>query len=183
MRLNMHIGMRKVKSLLSVIVAFLVWQGIRLFLPMLDVHPLFAYIYAVIEMRDTPEKTKKFGALRIRATFVGLVIGLIFIAVSAYVAPLVSIEWLRIFVEFAFILIAVLCALCLAEVAKCETFCGIAAIIAVICMISHSEEDIYLYAIMRVVQTLIGIFSAMLINVLVRRKEIEKTPDENQGKG
>ena len=58
--------------------------------------------------------------------------------------------------------------------------CGIAVIITIICMVAHTEEDIYLYAIVRVVQTLFGIFSAMLINVLVRRKD---APDENQAKG
>lgn len=174
MGFKLHIGMRKIKSLLAVILSFLAWQLIRIFLPMLDTHPLFAYIYSVIEMRENPEKTKSFGKLRIRATMTGLIIGLIFITLSVFFASKVTAEPLRIFVELVFILLATLCSLCVAEIVKCENFCGIAAIITIICMVSHNEEDIYLYAIMRVVQTLIGIFSAMIINVLVRSKNTEE---------
>lgn len=179
MTFKFHIGMRKIKSLLAVTLSFSVWQLIRLFFPMLDVHPLFAYIYSVIEMRESPEKTKDFGKLRIRATLTGLAVGLAFITLSAWVSPMMPTEWLHTGAEFGFILLATLCALCLAEVTGCKNFCGIAAIITIICMVSHNEEDIYLYAIMRVVQTLIGIFSAMLVNVFVRKKDI----NQDQGKG
>lgn len=174
MSLKIHIGMRKVKSLLSVSVAFLIWQLIRLFLPMLEAHPVFAYIYAIVEMRESAEKTKNFGKLRIIATLTGLVVGLVFVAISLFVTSYITGEFLKTLVEFILVLIATLCSLCLAELVHCKNFCGIAAIITVICMISHNEENVYLYAVMRVVQTLIGIGSAMLINTFVSKEKHEK---------
>ncbi len=174
MSLKIHIGMRKIKSLLSVSVAFLIWQIIRFLLPMLEAHPVFAYIYAIVEMRESAEKTKNFGKLRIIATLVGLMVGLVFVAISLFLTSKVSHEGLKTIVEFILVLIATLCSLCIAEMVNCKNFCGIAAIITVICMISHNEEDIYLYAIMRVVQTLIGIVSAMFINVFIKKRETKE---------
>lgn len=172
---KIHIGMRKVKSLLSVSVTFVIWQIIRLFLPMLEAHPVFAYIYAIVEMRESAEKTKNFGKLRIMATLTGLVVGLIFVAISLFVTSNITGEFLKTLIEFILVLVATLCSLCLAEVVHCKNFCGIAAIITVICMISHNEENVYLYAVMRVVQTLIGIGSAMLINTFVSKEKHKKS--------
>lgn len=169
--MSFHIGMRKIKSLLALSVAFIIWQIIRVFLPMLEAHPVFAYIYSVIEIRETPEKTKKFGKLRIKATLVGLLVGLIFITLSVFITSKTDSETSHILIEFLLIIISTLVSILIAEFVKCENFCGIAAIIAIICMVSHTEEDVYLYAIMRVVQTLIGVFSAMLINLFVNKRE------------
>ena len=169
--MKLHIGMRKVKSLIALAVTFIIWQLIRVFLPMLEAHPIFAYIYSVIEIRETPDKTKKFGKLRIKATFIGLIVGLVFITLSTFVTSTINGEMWHLLTELLFVLLATLISLLIAENSKCENFCGIAAIIAIICMVSHNEEDIYLYAIMRVVQTLIGVFSAMFINVFINNKE------------
>ena len=169
--MKLHVGMRKVKSLISLAVAFMIWQLIRIFLPMLEAHPIFAYVYSVIEIRETSDKTKTFGKLRIKATIIGLVVGLIFITLSVLVTSKINGEICRLLTEILFILLATLVSLIVAENAKCENFCGIAAIISIICMVSHNEDDIYLYAIMRVVQTLIGVFVAMFINVFINKKE------------
>jgi len=53
-----HIGTRKVKSILAIFVGFCLWQTLRLFLPELEVHPIFIYIYGMIEIRETSEKPK-----------------------------------------------------------------------------------------------------------------------------
>ena len=172
--MKLHIGMRKVKSLLALGVAFSIWQIIRLFLPMLEAHPIFAYIYSVIEIRETPEKTQKFGKLRIKATLIGLATGLVFITMSFFITSQINNGLWHLFVEFVFVLIATLISLIFAEMTKCENFCGVAAIIAIICMVSLDEKNIYLYAVMRVVQTLIGVASAMIINMFVHRKENKK---------
>ena len=169
--MKLHIGMRKIKSLIAIIVSFVIWQTIRVFLPMLELHPVFAYIYSVIEIRETPDKTKKFGRLRIKATLVGLLVGLVFITLSVFATSGIDGQFCKLLIEFILILLATLISLVIAENVKCENFCGIAAIIAIICMVSHSEEDIYIYAIMRVIQTLIGVFSAMFINVCVNKRE------------
>ena len=171
--MKLHIGMRKVKSLIALTFTFMIWQIIRIFLPMLEIHPVFAYIYSVIEIRDTAEKTKRFGKLRIKATLVGLVVGLVFITLSVFVVSKINEGIWHLLTELLLILLATLISLLIAENTKCENFCGVAAIITIICMVSHNEEDIYLYAIMRVIQTLIGIFSAMFVNVFIKKRCIK----------
>ena len=47
------VGMRKVKSLLAILIGFIIWQGIRLFFPALEPHPLFIYLYGFLEVRDS----------------------------------------------------------------------------------------------------------------------------------
>ena len=178
--MKIHIGMRKVKSLIALTISFVIWQVIRIFLPMLEAHPIYAYIYSVIEIRDTAEKTKKFSKLRIKATLVGLIVGLVFITLSVFVTTKSNEGIWRFLIELLLILLATLISLIIAEKAKCENFCGIAAIIAIICMVSHDEKDIYLYAIMRVVQTLIGVFSAMFINVYIKKERKGKNNKETE---
>ncbi len=167
---HLHIGMRKIKSIIAVAVAFAIWQILRMFLPSLEPHPIFAYIYAIIEMRDTSEKTKTFGIRRIRATIIGLVIGLLFVSLSIQLCSLTDVQWLWTLIDFVLVMCASLTALCAAELFKCENFCGIAAIITVICLISTMETNRYLYAIMRVVQTVIGVVSALIVNSTISKK-------------
>ena len=160
-----HVGKRKLKSLLAVLLGFCMWQLVRLFFPALEVHPLYIYLYGIIEIRNSSAKTVDMGRWRIKATFVGLGLGLPMLALAEYLRGLVSAEGLRIGVELLLILVGVLAALTLAEWLGCNTFCGIAAIIFVIMMVSHSHGEQYIYSVLRAVQTIMGVFVAWLINV------------------
>lgn len=173
------IGMRKVKSVLAALLAFAIWQVVRIFLPQLNIHPLFGYIYAIIEMRDTVQKTKEFGRLRIKATFIGLFTGLSAMPLSVKYGSFAVIGAQGVIVDLVIIMLGVLVTLWLAELFKCKNFCGIAAIIFVICMVrdKNLEMNIYIYAILRVFQTLLGVFSAWVVNSLVPMHE--KCTDKN----
>ena len=160
-----HIGKRKLKSVLAVMLGFCLWQLVRLFFPALEVHPLYIYLYGIIEIRDSSAKTVDMGRWRIKATFVGLGLGLPVLALAEYLRGLVSTDALRSVVELGLILVGVLLALMLAEWLGCGTFCGIAAIIFVIMMVSHSHGEQYIYSVLRAVQTMMGVFVAWLINV------------------
>lgn len=176
--MSFHVGMRKIKSLIAVLLSFAIWQTIRLFLPGLEVHPIFAYIYSIVEIRDTVEKTKNFGKLRIKATLVGLAVGLAFVSLSIKLCSYTDVLWQKTGIELILLLAATLISLCAAEFFNCENFCGIAAIITVICLISQSGEDRYLYATMRVFQTLLGVFAALVVNIGIRRRVEE--PEQGQ---
>ena len=161
------IGLRKVKSLISVCVVFLVWQIIRLIVPYeLEIHPLFGYIYGILEIRETAEKSKQFSFYRIKATLVGLSLGLMLLPLSVFMDEKIPNMPLNTLANLGLILVGVLAALWVAELIKCHNFCGIAAIIFVICMIRDrgSETNIYAYAILRTVQTIVGIVAACLVN-------------------
>jgi len=160
-----HIGKRKIKSLLAVLMGFCLWQIVRLFFPGLEVHPLYIYLYGIIEIRDSSAKTMEMGQRRIKATFVGLGLGLPVLALAEYLRGLMPTDLLRSLIELALILLGVLAALMIAELLGCESFCGIAAIIFVIMMVSHSHGEQYIYSVLRAVQTTMGVFVAWLINV------------------
>ena len=160
-----HIGMRKLKSVLAVFAAFWVWQAVRLFFPELEVHPIFMYMYGVIEIRDSSEKTVDMGKLRIKATFTALGTGLPLLALAALVRPYFPAGWMHIAVDLVMILLGVLVTIVIAEKVGCRTFCGLAAAIFIVLLVSHSNDDPYIYAILRAFQTIAGVFIAWLINV------------------
>lgn len=159
-----HIGMRKVKSILAIFVGFCLWQILRLFLPELEVHPIFIYIYGMIEIRETSAKTMDYGKMRIMATFTAIAIGLPVMFLYDWFKPLLA-QSLHIWLEIGILAAGALLVLCVAEWVRCRVYCGLAAAIYIILMISHFESSMYLYSIMRAFQTIIGVSIAWFINV------------------
>ena len=159
-----HIGMRKIKSILAIFVGFCLWQTLRLFLPELEVHPIFIYIYGMIEIRETSEKTKDYGRMRIMATFTAILIVLPVMLLTDWLSPKVGPKW-KTWMEITVLILGALLVLIVAELVKCRVYCGLAAAIFMILMISHFESSMYLYSIMRAFQTIIGVTIAWVINV------------------
>lgn len=58
---HLHIGRRKLKSIFAMFLGFCFWQLLRLVLPELERHPIFIYIYGMIEIRESSEKTTANG--------------------------------------------------------------------------------------------------------------------------
>ena len=160
-----HIGMRKIKSVLAVFVGFWIWQGLRLLIPGLEVHPIFIYIYGMIEIRESSDKTVNYGKMRIIATATAIFIGLPFMLLSDWLGPVLAGSWMKTGMEISILLAGALIVLCVAEAVKCQAYVGLAAAIYVILMISHFESSVYLYSLMRAFQTVIGVIVAWFINV------------------
>lgn len=160
-----HIGLRKLKSLLAIFVGFWLWQVVRIFFPDLEVHPLYIYLYGLIEIRDSSEKTVDLGKSRLKATFTGLGTGLPVIALCEYLKGLLPGGWTFVALELVLLLVGVLITLIIAEKVGCNTFCGIAALIFVIMLVAYQNDDRYIYSVLRAFQTLLGVGVAWLINV------------------
>lgn len=160
-----HIGMRKIKSVLAIFVGFWIWQLIRLLAPSLEVHPIYIYIYGLLEVRESSEKTINFGKLRVKSTVVALLVGLPMLVLCDLLRGLTSVEWVRIAIEVGVVLVGVLLVLCVAELVECKSFCGLAAAIVIILLISHTINEPLIYAVLRSSQTVIGVSVAWLINV------------------
>lgn len=160
-----HFGMRKVKTLLAVFVGFWVWQLVRLLVPALEVHPIYIYIYGIIEIRESSEKTIDFGKLRIKTTLVALLIGLPMIALSVFLRSLTAVPSVELLIEMAVILVGILLVLFAAEAVGCKNFCGLAAAIFVILVVLHTDGEPLTYSVLRAVQTVLGVAVAWLINV------------------
>lgn len=160
-----HVGLRKLKSLLAIFVGFWVWQLVRLVFPSLEVHPLYIYIYGLIEIRETSQKTQDMGKCRIKATFTAMGVGLPLLAAIMYLTNLTEPAWLDAGIELAIILLGVLITLIIAEKVGCKAYCGLAAAIFIIFVISQREGEPVYYSVLRASQTIVGVFIAWLINV------------------
>ena len=160
-----HVGLRKIKSLLAIFLGFWIWQLVRFFFPSLEVHPIYIYIYGLIEIRDSSDKTKDLGKARIKSTFTAIGTGLPFLALVELCKGYVSADWAMIAIELGLLLLGVLATLIIAEKVGCKTFCGLAAAIFIIFMVSHGNDERYIYSVLRAFQTIIGVFVAWLINV------------------
>lgn len=160
-----HIGMRKIKSILAIFTGFCLWQILRIFIPELEVHPIFIYIYGMIEIRETSDKTMDYGRMRIMATFTAILIGLPIMLLTDWISPKLAETGLKTLLEITVLILGALLVLCVAELVKCRVYCGLAAAIYMILMISHFDSSMYLYSIMRAFQTIIGVSIAWFINV------------------
>lgn len=166
MRLHLpHIGFRKLKSVLAVFIAFWFWQFVRLFFPDLEIHPIFIYIYSMIEIRDSSQKTLTMGRGRIKATFIGLGVGMPILGLSEIARTRLQEEWILTAIQIALLLLGILLTLIVAEEAKCGPMCGLAAVIFIVLIAAHANDERYVYAMIRAVQTIAGVFIAWLINV------------------
>lgn len=160
-----HVGMRKIKSVLAIFLGFWLWQGLRLLIPGLEVHPIFIYMYGMIEIRETSDKTKDYGNMRIRATAIAILIGLPFMLLTDLLRNAVAGTWLKTGMEITFLMAGVLLVLNVAQWANCRPYAGLTAAIYMILMLSHFESHVYLYSIMRAFQTVIGVAIAWFVNV------------------
>ena len=160
-----HIGLRKIKSVLAIFVGFLVWQLLRMLLPGLDTHPIFIYIYGMIEIRETSDKTASYGKMRLIATFVAIAIGVPMMLLTDWLRPMLTVSWMQTALEIIVLLFGALLVLIAAEWAKSKVFVGLAAAIYGILLVSHFNSSGYLYPLMRAFQTIIGVGIAWIINV------------------
>ena len=145
---------------------FWLWQIVRIFFPSLEVHPIYIYIYGLIEIRDSSDKTKDLGAARIKSTFTAIGTGLPFLALMKWLTGYAMQDWATIAIELALLLLGVLLTLIIAEKVGCNAFCGLAAAIFIIFMVSQNDNDeLYIYSVLRAFQTILGVFVAWLINV------------------
>ena len=175
---HIHIGMRKLKSLLAILIGFFIWQGIRLLFPDLEVHPIFIYIYGLLEVRDSSEKTRTLGVQRIKATVVAMLVGLPMLFLRILIHSNIEPDALVIALDLAIILIGTLLTLQIGERFACGALTGLAAVIYIILLISHADDGRYLYAVLRAFQTVIGVAVAWLVNVFLFPYPGRKTKKE-----
>ncbi len=163
-------GLRKVKSIIALVICFIMWQPFRLVFPELEVYPKYAFFYAIIEMRNSLATEKRTSLSRIKANIVGFAIAFIAIALRNLLWQVPFIEKYQVIFELLIILIGVFASLNIAEAVKCTTLCAIAAITFIICF-WHTEYNPYFYAALRFVQTLMGVGIAYAVNRFLFKPE------------
>lgn len=161
----MHMGMRKWKSVLAIFISFWLWQLIRLAFPDLEVHPIYMYIYSLVEIRETSEKTVELGGRRIKANISAFLVGLPLLALMDLLKSFTPEGWMIIAIELVFLFAGATITITVAQIMGCKTFCGIAAIIYIILLVSHCDDGRYIYCLLRASQTALAILIAWLLNV------------------
>jgi len=159
-------GLRKLKSIIALAICFVMWQGIRLVFPQLEVIPIYAFFYSIIEMRKTIEHSKITAVSRIKVTVIGFFVAFLSIGVEN---SLIKFEFISRYIgicEFILILIGVLIAINIADAMNCGALCAFAATTFIICFL-HTEYNPYFYSFLRFVQTLLGVGVALLVNIFI----------------
>ena len=178
---HLHIGMRKIKTLLTLVIGFLIWQIPRIFLPGLEVHPLFTYAYGILEIRDTSEHTKTFSVQRLKANAAAFSTALLLMPLQIFIHNRFQGAALAL-LDLALILLAALVALSFVEHLRCGSMSGLSAVYCIIMLIFYNGDDPYLYALLRASQTLIGVAVAYLVNVVLLPYPSRKQKKEIQDK-
>ena len=121
---HLHIGRRKLKSIFAMFLGFCFWQLLRLLVPGLEPHPLFIYIYAMMEIRESSEKTRVNGKKRILATLIAIGVGLPFLLLTDLLRNMPQVVWKSGWYEIVILLTGTLAVLCAAEWAV-QTIVGV----------------------------------------------------------
>jgi uncharacterized membrane protein YgaE (UPF0421/DUF939 family) len=162
-----HIGMRNVKSALAIIVCFFAWQMIRWILPILEMHPLYGYVAVVLVMKDTIDKSLSYGMIRLKGTVIGLIVALVCITASVEMQLYFHSTYGKTMVELGMIVIGVCVSLYVAYIFKCDNFCAIASVVFLVCIIRYNKGNLYVHAILRASETIMGMGISLFVNKYV----------------
>lgn len=152
MKLNIpKLGLRNIKTALAVVICILLFQLFS------TENPFYACISAVICMHDTVEHSFTAAKDRLLGTFLGGIIGIVFIFIISFFG---NINHPNAFiVGFGIIVCIYLCTL-ISKPASVAICC----VVFINIMVSHTGDQSYHYAIMRAVTTSVGVIVAILVN-------------------
>ena len=105
------------------------------------------------------------GLGRIKATLTALAVGLPMLLLRIYAHSHIESLGLVTFIDLLMILFGVLVTMAVGQKVGCGALTGLASVIYIILLISHANDERYLYAVLRASQTVIGVFVAWILNV------------------
>ena len=150
------IGMRLIKTAIAVFLCFLVDffrdGGI----------PFYSAIAAMLCMQPELDASFKIGKERIIATIIGGIMGMAMLAFERYAIPIEPV-----LVRYGVISIMVIFLMYLTVLFKKPGCAYLTCVVFMSIVISHvADANIYIFALNRILDTLIGIFIAILINAI-----------------
>lgn len=146
-----HIGWRNIKTGLAVFVCLLLGRLVTKEIP------LYACTATIICMKDTIANSVKHGIIRMKATIAGGIIAIVFLAISGILPIRLPSE---VIVPLA-IMITIYCC----SVLEWKEASALTCVVVLVILLMHNQgQDKYVYAINRVIETLMGIIIAIVIN-------------------
>ena len=165
------VGMRTFKTAVAVTVCFLFFEflklsGISFFL---HFNSFYAGAAAIICMQGTVEKTVQHGVSRVVGTLFGGFLALLVLFIKFDFAGMAGTLWQALLLFGGVILCITVC-----NMAKRPDASAISCVVFVVIFLFHGEDDRYVYALMRVIETCFGIFVAILVNKFLARPSFGK---------
>ncbi len=143
----MKIGMRNVKTALSVLICILLFQLFNIG------SPFYAAVAAIISMQSSVADSFKTGKYRMLGTFLGALVGLIFALIGRGNPFLIS--------------LGIMIIIYISNLLKWNKSISIAGVVFISIMINMNGGSPFAYSFNRLVDTLIGITVAVLINYFI----------------
>ena len=174
-----HVGMRTIKTAVGVTLSYLIFVPFGLLYnkeyPGLlgYIGPLYACIPCVVCMQSSMEQSKKTGFSRLIGVLVGAALGTLVILIPE---PLLACwPFKAVLLGLSCILGIVFCTYVLHRPAACTMACILPCVMAISGNVP--DADRHLYAAARVIETLVGVSMALLVNTVLPSP---KPPENSQ---
>ena len=163
-----HVGMRTIKTAVGVILSYLIFVPFGLMYNsdypgvLGYIGPLYACIPCVVCMQSSPGQTLQVGLSRFMGVFIGAILGALMILIPE---PLFDF-WLFKALMLGFSCIAgILICLAIHRPAACTMACIMPIVMAISGSVPGAER--HYYALARVLETIVGVSVAFLINSIL----------------
>ncbi|NLM05352.1 MAG: FUSC family protein [Tissierellia bacterium] len=161
--IDLHIGMRMIKTVIAVFISIFITN-------LIGGIPLNAAIAAIICLQATQEATVKKGKERVVGTFIGGFFSAIFLF-------LIDTFDVQLFTNLYYLIMSLLIipVIKTAVTLKAPDSASSASIVMLITLLSYVKtEEKYLFVLLRVLDTLVGVFTSIIINLLLPKNKNHK---------
>jgi uncharacterized membrane protein YgaE (UPF0421/DUF939 family) len=172
------LGMRTIKTAVSVMLCITFFELVSLndfFTLSSKIEnvwaPFYACTAAVICLQGTALKSLKLGIVRLIGTGIGGIVGILLLFADQYI----KVGHYNVLLVGLGILVCIF----ISNITKQQDASAIACVVFVAIFINHNQDDRYIYAVLRMIETVIGIIIAVGINKLLNKPSFFKIKNKN----
>lgn len=151
------IGLRTIKTAIAVFLCLLFFPN----------EPFFACLTVVFCVQDTVSNSINMAINRALGTVLGAVVGLLFLIICRFFTYNIDIYIIRKFLVYLTIAIGIIIVIYLCNLIKKTAAINIACIVFLAVTTVHAFGNPIYYALNRIIETLFGIFVALLVNKFI----------------
>ncbi|MDR1135041.1 MAG: aromatic acid exporter family protein [Clostridiales Family XIII bacterium] len=172
-KISSPVGMRTIKTALVVFICLTIYH----FLESLNITTRFdaslACIAAIICLQDSMEKTLSNGLYRFFGTFIGALIGMLFLYLDAF--------FNNPYLVIAMISLGIIVLIVTCNALKVTNGIVIGCVVFLIIALGQTTEAPYIHSIRRLADTLVGIGISIGINHFVHNPDVHVKKEEDDG--
>ena len=165
-----HIGMRTFKTALVVFVCLIVYYLAEALVIVTGLDALMACIAGIICLQDSMEKTFLTGLHRIFGTIVGALIGMLFLYADRFFNNML--------LRISLVCIGVVVLIMIFNLLKISESIVIGCVIYLAIMLEQTKEAPYISSIHRLIDTMVGVIIAVIINRFIQNPDKRNTEQD-----